>query len=105
MASSPRSDAVTSAPPSREWSIVPESVEQAALRRATETRIDWQARAVREAAAILDALGADVAYVAAYRRDTLIKVLAIAWLQGATLGLHETLAAAEVAFENARAAL
>jgi hypothetical protein len=64
---------------------------------------DWNARARREAAAILDECGAD--YVQAFNRETLLGLLAIAWLQGVNLGSHETLAAAEVAFTRAVDAL
>jgi hypothetical protein len=82
---------------------VSESVEQAALRRARYVEHDWQARARREAAAILDECGAS--YVQAFNRDRLVGLLAIAWLQGVNLGSHETLTRAEVAFENVRDAL
>jgi len=77
---------------------VPESVEQAALRRANT---DWQARARREAAAMLDGYG----LVTAFNRDTLIGLLAVAWLQGTIYGSHETLAHAEQAFDRMRESL
>jgi hypothetical protein len=83
-----------------------ESVEQAALRRAASVEHDWQGRARREAAAILDETGVVFDQrVGIVSRDELVSILAIAWLQGVNLGSHETLAAAEVAFENVRAAL
>lgn len=75
-----------------------ESVEQAALRRAN---IDWQARARREAAAMLDGYG----LVTAFNRDTLIGLLAVAWLQGTIYGSHETLSLAEQAFDTMRETL
>ena len=75
------------------------SIEQAALAAANP----WQARAHREAAAILDELGAS--YLQAFNRDTLIGLLAIAWLQGVNLGSHETLAMAEGAFDRLRESL
>jgi hypothetical protein len=78
---------------------VSESVEQAALRRATDE--DLAGRARREAAAIYDG---DGSYPPHSRAD-LIRMLAIAWLQGSIYGSHATLANAEVAFENLRAAL
>jgi hypothetical protein len=81
---------------------VSESVEQAALRRAAEP-IDWQARANREAAAILDECGAS--YVQAFNRDTLIGLLSIAWMQGTIFGSHETLGHAEQAFDRLRETL
>lgn len=62
---------------------------------------DWQGRAEREAAALLD--GLDVSYV--WDREVLVQMLAIAWLQGVNLGCHETLAMAEGAFDRMRAAL
>lgn len=79
-----------------------ESVEQAALRRSGETDF-WSSRARREAAAILDELGAS--YVLAFNRDTLIGVLAVAWLQGVNYGSHDTLAHAEAAFDRLRESL
>ena len=72
-----------------------ESVEQAA------TSAGWKARAEREAAAILDGYG----LVAAFNRDTLIGLLAVAWLQGTIYGSHETLAHAEQAFDRIRETL
>jgi hypothetical protein len=61
--------------------------------------IDWQARARREAVAILANLTVDTS------RGALIDLLAVAWLQGVNVGSHETLAAVEVGFEEMRAAL
>jgi hypothetical protein len=83
---------------------VSESVEQAALRRAAFVEHDWEARARREAAAILaDVLQVTANGTAAY--PALVSLLAVAWLQGVNLGSHETLAGAEAAFENVREAL
>ena len=60
---------------------------------------DWKARAEREAAAILDgALGSHLPL----SRDTLLAVMALAWLQGNIAGSHETLAQSEVAFARLR---
>lgn len=64
---------------------------------------DWQARAEREAAAIID--GCPRVLAPEGRRDLIVSLLAIAWLQGASVGLHETLAAVEVGFEQMRATL
>ena len=66
--------------------------------------IDWQARARREAAAILDAtvLRASSAHE---QYGHIVNLLAVAWLQGVNYGSHETLAAAEEAFDRARAEL
>ena len=61
---------------------------------------DWGARAQREAAAILAAWDVGIP-----NRDTLRTLLAVAWLQGVNLGCHETLAAAEMAFERVQAEL
>ena len=63
---------------------------------------DWKARAEREAAALLEAASGGMI---PSRRDTLVSLLAVAWLQGVSLGSHETLADAEQAFERLRAAL
>jgi len=76
---------------------VSESVEQAA------TSTGWKARAEREAAAILDEIGAG--YVQAFNRDTLLGLLAIAWMQGTIFGSHETLSQAEQAFDRLRESL
>ena len=62
--------------------------------------VDWKARAEREAAAILDGMTVHVS-----SRNDLIPLLAIAWLQGMNLGVHETLADAEQAFERLRESL
>ena len=65
--------------------------------------IDWQARARREAAAIIAG-----AYPNLTTRDTyeaFVSLVAIGWLQGVNVGSHETLAAVEVGFEEMRAAL
>jgi hypothetical protein len=78
---------------------VTESVEQAAPRRAAET--DWPGRARREAAAVLD--GCEL--VSPYHRDTLVSLLAVAWLQGVNYGSHDTLAHAEAAFDRLRESL
>jgi hypothetical protein len=84
------------------------SIQQAAL---AAGRADWQARAEREAAAILAEFGSgyvptfSAGYVQAFSRDTLVSLLGIAWLQGAILGSHETLASAEQAFERLRESL
>ena len=63
---------------------------------------DWKARAEREAAAILDGMG--VVLVPA-NRDSLVSLLAAAWLLGVNLGSHETLAEVEDGFERLRATL
>ncbi len=72
-----------------------ESVEQAA------TTEGWKQRATREAAAILHE--ADVWRIA--DRGELIGLMAIAWLQGASFGAHDTLAHVDEAFERMRAKL
>lgn len=64
---------------------------------------DWTRRAEREAVAILDGIGMRMTPV--LRRDTLVDLLALAWMQGALLGSHETLAALEVGFEEMQARL
>lgn len=77
-----------------------ESVEQAAP--------DWQARANREAAAILAETGFTFGTerpVCIVNRDELLSLLAIAWMQGTILGSHETLGHAERAFDRMRDAL
>lgn len=79
-----------------------ESVEQAALRRADT---DWQGRARREAAAILDESGVVWQGVGITSRDELLGMLAIAWLQGTIYGSHRTLSSAERAFDRLRDAL
>ena len=61
--------------------------------------IDWQARARREAAAII----AEAPPAQDY--PTLLALVAVGWLQGVNVGSHETLAAVEVGFEEMRAAL
>ena len=66
---------------------------------------DWKARAEREAAAILAETGYACYGFVPHRRDALISLLAAAWLQGVSLGCHETLAAAEMAFERVQAEL
>lgn len=63
---------------------------------------DWGSRARREAAAILaevDAVGPTVSY------DTLIGLMAVAWLQGVNLGSHETLEVVETSFARLAADL
>ena len=67
--------------------------------------IDWQARARREAAAVLDGMDYHALPVFRDGRDSLIDLLAVVWLQGVNVGSHETLAAVEVGFEEMRAAL
>lgn len=62
----------------------------------------WKARAEREAAAII-AQALPNTSVPGYR--TMVTLCAIAWLQGADFGAHETLRATEEAFEEMRAAL
>jgi hypothetical protein len=63
---------------------------------------DWKERAEREACALLDGIyGSQIPL----SRATLIPLLAAAWLQGVNLGSHETLAAAEMAFERMQAEL
>jgi hypothetical protein len=73
------------------------TIEQAA------TSAGWKARAEREAAAILDEIGAS--YVQAFNRDTLVSLLGLAWIQGTIYGSHETLARAEQAFDKMRDSL
>ena len=63
---------------------------------------DWTRRAEREAAAILYGNGT---YYAGPTRETLIPLLAAAWLQGAILGSHESLAGLEVSLEQMQARL
>lgn len=66
------------------------------------SEVDWRARARREAAAILSEVGhcgPDVSY------DTLVGLLAMAWLQGVNFGSHETLATVEQTFLTWKAAL
>jgi hypothetical protein len=64
--------------------------------------IDWKARAEREAASLLDAASGGMI---PSRRDTLLDLLACAWMQGAILGSHESLAGLEVSFEQMQARL
>ena len=66
---------------------------------ASET--DWQGRARRESVAILSEVNVNrsVAY------DDLVSLMAIAWLQGVSLGTHETLNEAEIAFAKLAAAV
>lgn len=69
---------------------------------------DWKARAEREAAAIIDGLGFEgigIGRAVITNRAEVITLLACAWLQGVNLGCHETLAAAEMAFERVQAEL
>lgn len=66
--------------------------------------LDWQARAEREAAAILaETLGTQTTAGLSY--TNLVGLVAIGWLQGANYGTHETLHEAEAAFDRLRAAL
>jgi hypothetical protein len=74
------------------------SIEQAALARATGN--DWQARAEREAAAILAQ-----AYPTMREYGSLLHLVAIGWLQGVNYGSHVTLSHAEAAFDRLRADL
>ena len=64
--------------------------------------IDWQARARREAAAIIAGALPDVT---GRTYEAFVSLVAIGWLQGVNVGSHETLAAVEVGFEEMRAAL
>ena len=64
--------------------------------------IDWQARARREAAAIIAGALPDVT---GRTYEAFVSLVAIGWLQGVNYGSHETLAAAEEAFDRARAEL
>jgi hypothetical protein len=59
---------------------------------------DWQGRARREVVAILE--GATVHRSVSW--DDLVSLMAVAWLQGVSLGSHETLNAAEQAFTRFR---
>ena len=63
---------------------------------------DWQRRARREAAAILDESGI---YSFTISHELLVSVVAVAWLQGVNLGAHTTLSAVEESFEQMRAGL
>jgi hypothetical protein len=63
---------------------------------------DWKARAEREAAAFIDGVGLEWTPTT---RPLLVTMLAGMWLQGVNLGCHETLAAAEMAFERVQAEL
>jgi len=56
---------------------------------------DWEARSRREAAAIIQETGA---YGLDYK--LLMDFMAIAWLQGANYGSHNTLHKAEAAFQR-----
>ena len=56
---------------------------------------EWQARAEREAAAIVNAPGVN-AIGASY--DHLIRFVAVGWLQGYNVGAHEVLSHNEAAF-------
>jgi len=67
--------------------------------------IDWQARARREAAVIVTNAVPLVHASAPAQYDRLVSLVAIGWLQGVNYGSHETLAAAEEAFDRARAEL
>jgi hypothetical protein len=64
---------------------------------------DWKARAEREAVAILNGVG--IGTTAGLSWNELVSVMACGWLQGVNLGCHETLAAAEMAFERVQAEL
>lgn len=63
---------------------------------------DWQARAEREAAAII---ARAVPNSSLENYQTLLSLVAIGWLQGVNVGTHETLHDAEDAFDALRAAL
>lgn len=63
---------------------------------------DWQARARREAAAILDECQARVA---GESYQALVGLVAIGWLQGVNYGTHATLADVEAGFERLQAEL
>ena len=64
---------------------------------------DWSGHARREAVAILAEAG--VLGPHALDRDTLISLLASAWLQGVNYGAHTTLAQVEIAFDGMKAEL
>ena len=68
------------------------------------TATDWKARAEREAAAIIAGDEGDL-ILTAHARAVLVRLLAVAWLQGVNLGCHETLAEAEQAFDRLKASL
>lgn len=77
-----------------------ESVEQAA------TIEGWKARAEREASVILAQTSYDrelTVRPATY--PTLVSLLAIAWLQGANFGAHDTLGRFDQAFDRLRESL
>jgi hypothetical protein len=77
------------------------SIEQAALARAAGN--DWQARARREATAIITEALPGVSALSDY--STLVGLVAIGWLQGVNYGSHVTLSHAEAAFDRLRADL
>jgi hypothetical protein len=65
--------------------------------------VDWKARAEREAAAVLD--GPVASGWIPQTRESLIGLLAVAWIQGVSLGMHEALGSVDRAFEATRAEL
>jgi hypothetical protein len=66
---------------------------------------DWQGRATRESAAILTEVGVTGAGAVSVGYDVLVSLMAIAWLQGVSLGTHETMHEAEGAFQRLRVAV
>ena len=63
---------------------------------------DWKARAEREAAALLDAMGYTT-YDFSY--ESIVGVAAMAWLQGAIFATHLDLQALEMGADDLKAAL
>ena len=63
---------------------------------------DWKARAEREAAAILDGSSA---WHMGVTRDTMISLLALAWVDGRISGLHAALYGSEEAADALKAEL
>ena len=64
---------------------------------------DWAARAEREAAAVLD--GPIASGWIPQTRESLISLLAVAWIQGVSLGMHDALNHVDETFEQVRAEL
>lgn len=69
---------------------------------ASSMSYDYRARAEREAAAII---AAALPNTALETYDTIVRLVAIGWLQGAIYGNHEALARLEGTFEAVRASL
>jgi hypothetical protein len=63
---------------------------------------DWKARAEREAVAVLDGTRGGLL---PQSRESLISMLALAWLQGASFGMHDAANTVNGTFEEMRAEL